>query len=87
MGREEAEQQQMVEEAAALLTARVNRLQQYPPDLRGEVAREYLMDLRPHLQAAIEALAYIARRRDLNDRERALQNAFKILLDARRLRG
>lgn len=85
MGREEAEQQQIVEEAAALLTVKVDRLHQYPTDLLGVVAREELMDLRPHLQAATEALEYIERRRDLNDKERALQHAFKMLLATRRL--
>ena len=64
--------------AEALVRETVERLSRLnPPHLVGVAARKDLMDLRPHLE---EALEDIERRRDLSDRERDLQHAFKMLL-------
>jgi hypothetical protein len=87
VGREELEQQQTVDEAAALLVETLDRLRRQPSDQMGTAAREALMDLRPRVEAALEALEYIEEQRDLTDRESDLQPAFKMLLDARRLTG
>jgi hypothetical protein len=39
------------------------------------------LELRPHLEEALEALANIERRRGLTDQERALKRAFRVLLE------
>lgn len=83
-----SEQELKVEAAEALVRETVGRLSQlYPPHLVGAAARKDLMDLRPRLEEAIEALEDIERGRDLTDRERDLQRAFKMLLAIRRRPG
>ena len=73
--------QAVVEEAEALVRERVKLLaRSYPSDLLEEAARENLLDLKPHLQGALEALEDIQRRRSLTDKEHAQQHAFKMLL-------
>ena len=83
VGRERVEQQK-IEEAAALLAETVDGLQPYPSDQIASAAREALMDLRPHVEAALETLETIEQGRDLTDRERDLRHAFKMLLDTRK---
>jgi hypothetical protein len=85
--REEADQQQRVEEAAALFVGSLNSLRRHPSDQMASAARESLLDLRPHVEAALQTLETIEGRRDLTDRERDLKHAFKMLLDAGRLPG
>jgi hypothetical protein len=46
-----------------------------------------MLDLRPHVEAALETLVDIEERRGPTDGEQDLQHAFKMLLDARRLPG
>jgi hypothetical protein len=87
VGREEAEQQQKIEETAVLLAETVANLRRYSPDRIEAVARANLMNLMPHLEEAIEALEDIERGRELTDRERDLQHTFKMLLVARRPPG
>ena len=86
LGRD-VEQQRSIEEAAALLEDTVNSLRRCPPDQMDASMRQDLMDLRPYLDAAMEALEDIERRRELTDRERNLQRAFKMLLEVRRRPG
>jgi hypothetical protein len=79
----QSEQELKVEAAEALVREAVGRLSQLnAPHLAG-AAREDLIDLRPHLDEAIEALEDIERGRELTDRERELQHAFKMLLALR----
>ncbi len=85
--REELEQEQRVEEAAALLVERVDSLQQCPPDRMEAAAREALIDLSSHLEEALETLEDIEGDRELTDRERDFQHAFRMLLEARGLLG
>ncbi len=87
MGREKLEQQQSVEKVAALLVETLDSLQRHPSDQMASAAREAVLDLRPHVEAALETLEDIGEHRNLTDRERNLQHAFKLLLDARRLPG
>jgi hypothetical protein len=87
VAREELEQEQRIEETAALLVETVDSLQQCPPDRMEAAAREALIDLRSHLEGALEALEDIERDRDLTDRERDFQHAFRMLLEARGLLG
>jgi hypothetical protein len=83
IGREQVEQQK-IEEAAALLAEMVDGLRRHPSNQMASAAREALMDLRPHAEAALETLETIERDRELTDRERDLQHAFKMLLAVRR---
>jgi hypothetical protein len=87
VGGEEAEQQRRVEEAAALLVETLDSLRRRPSDQMGTAAREALLDLRPHVEAALETLETVEERRALTERERDLQHAFKMLLEAKRLPG
>jgi hypothetical protein len=75
---------QKIEEAAALLEETLDSLRRHPSDQMASAAREALMDLGPHVEAALETLETIEQGRDLTDRERALQHAFKMLLDTRK---
>jgi hypothetical protein len=83
VGGEEVEKQQRVEEAAALLVETLDDLRRRPSDQMGPAAREALLDLRPHVEAALETLETVEERRALTDRERDLRHAFKMLLAAR----
>jgi hypothetical protein len=56
-----------------------------PPHLLCDAAREYLLELRPHLLEALDALADLEERRGLTDRELAWRRAFRILLETRRV--
>lgn len=70
-----------VDAAETLMRETVKHLsRRCPPDLLGEAAREDLMELKPHLQGALEALEDIQRRRSLTHKELAQQHAFKMLL-------
>jgi hypothetical protein len=51
-----------------------------PPHLFRETARGELLELRPHLQGALEELARIEGRRGLTNQELALRRAFRMLL-------
>ncbi len=82
-GREELDLRERVDGAAKLLTEMIDGLQWHPPDQIASAAREALIDLRSPLEKALEALEDIERRRDLADRERDLQHAFRLLLAAR----
>jgi hypothetical protein len=53
-----------------------------PPDLVGQTAHDALLDMRPHLQDALESLADIEKRRNLTEVEMARRHAFKMLLGA-----
>jgi hypothetical protein len=83
VSREEVEQQR-VEEAAALLTQLTDSLRRHPSEQMASAARKAMMDLKPHVKAALEALEYIEWDRDLTDRERDLQHAFNMLLAVKR---
>jgi hypothetical protein len=70
-----------VEAAEALMRETVKRLcRRCPPDLLGEAASDDLLELKPHIQGALEALEDIQRRRSLTDKELAQHHAFKMLL-------
>ena len=75
---------QKIEEAAALLEETLDSLRRHPSDQLASAAREALIDLRPHVEAGLEALETIEQGRDLTDRERDLRHAFKMLLDTRK---
>ena len=71
----------LIEEAEALMRETLKRLSQScPPDLLGEAAREDLLELKPHLEEALEAFEDIQRSRSLTDKEFTQQHAFKMLL-------
>jgi hypothetical protein len=79
---EEEASERKVEHTAALLRETVERLlRDYPPDLVAEAAREDLLNLRPRLEGALDALAQTERRRELTDRELACRRAFRMLSD------
>jgi hypothetical protein len=86
IGREEVAQQK-IEEAAALLERVIDGLRRHPSEQMAAAAHEALMDLRPHVEAALEALEDIEEHRNLTDREQDLQHAFKMLLAVRRRPG
>jgi hypothetical protein len=70
-----------VVQAAALLQDTIEHLsRRFPAHLVGEAARENLLELRPHFEDALGALADIERNRSLTDEELARQRAFKTLL-------
>ena len=73
--------EQRVEATDALLQDTVERIsRRYPFNLVGVAAREELLELRPHLKDALDALADIEQDRDLTDEELARRRAFKMLL-------
>ena len=73
--------EQRVEETDALLQDTVERLsRRCPAHLVGVAAREDLLELRLHIQDALDALADIERRRELADEELARRRAFKMVL-------
>jgi hypothetical protein len=82
IGREDVAQQK-IEEAAALLEGVIDGLRRRPSEQMAAAAHEALVDLRPHVEAALEALEDIEGRRHLTDREHDLQRAFKMLLAVR----
>jgi hypothetical protein len=87
MGKESAgskEQELKVEAAEVRVRKAVEHLSQLDSTHPVEAARKDLTDLRPHLEAAMEALENIERCRTLSDRERNLRHAFKMLLAVRR---
>ncbi len=55
----------------------------YPTHSVGTAAYDSLVDLRPHLEGALSALANIECRRDLTDQECSRQRAFRIALVSR----
>lgn len=55
----------------------------YPTHSVGTAACDSLVNLRPHLERALSALADIERRRDLTDQECSWQRAFRIALASR----
>jgi hypothetical protein len=81
------EQELKVEAAEARVQEAVEHLSQLNSPHPAEAARKDLMDLRPQLEEALEALENLQRRRTLSDRERNLQHAFKMLLAVRRRPG
>lgn len=73
--------EQRVEATDVLLQDSVERLSRgCPTHLVGVAAREDLLELRPHLKDALDALADIEGRRNLSDEELARRRAFKMLL-------
>jgi hypothetical protein len=73
--------EQRVEETDALLQDTVERLSRHcPAHLVGVAAREDLLELRPHIQDALDALEDIEGRRELTDEELARRRAFKMVL-------
>jgi hypothetical protein len=80
---EMGEAERRVKETDALVRETVIRLSRSAsPELLGERAHEDVLDLRPHLEEALAALAEIDRRRGLTDEELARRRAFKMLLVA-----
>ncbi len=77
---ERNEPEQRVEQTDALLQDTVEHLSRCPIHLLGMAAREALMNLRPHLKDALDALEDIEGRRTLTDEELARRRAFKMLL-------
>jgi hypothetical protein len=74
-----------VEQTDALIRDTVEHLtRRCPAHLVGAAAREDLLELKPHLEDALAALADIERRRELTDEELARRRAFKMLLAVRR---
>jgi hypothetical protein len=55
-----------------------------PENLRGEVAHEELLQLRPRVQEALAALEDVEERRGLTEEEHVWQRVFKLLLGAER---
>jgi hypothetical protein len=79
------EPERKVEAADALIRDTVEHLtRRCPAHLVGAAAREDLLELKPHLEDALAALAEIEGRRDLTDEELARRRAFKMLLAVRR---
>jgi hypothetical protein len=56
---------------------------QYPAHLVGAAACDSLVDLRPHLEDSLRALAGIEQRRELTDQELSWQRAFRMVLGTR----
>jgi hypothetical protein len=72
-----------VEMTDLLLREKVRHLSRgCPPQLLGEAAYEVLLDLKPQLEDALEALAEIERRRGLTAEELAKRRAIRTLLAA-----
>jgi hypothetical protein len=83
---EQYEPERKIEVAAVLLRETIEHLvRDCPPPLLGTAAREDLLDLKPHLQEALAALADIERLRCLTDEELSGRRAFKMLLLAETL--
>lgn len=77
------ESERRIEEADKLVRQTLLLLSRdYPPHLVGQTARDELLDMRPHLQEALEALGDIEGRRDLTEEEMARRHAFRMLLAA-----
>lgn len=76
--------EQRVEATDTLLRETVERLSRhYPTHSVGAAAHDSLVDLIPHLEEGLDALADIERRRDLTDQELSWQRAFRIILVTR----
>ena len=76
--------EQSVEAVAELVSQTVLRLtRECPADSRGVIARDALMDLRPRVHEALEALEDLKDRRNLTDEEHARRHAFVTLLCAK----
>ena len=76
-----SESERKVEETDALLQETVGRLSRNcPPHLLCDAAREELLELTPHLQEALGALADLQGRRSLTEEEDARRRAFRMLL-------
>jgi hypothetical protein len=70
-----------IEEADTLVRQTLMLLSRgYPPHLVGQAAHDALLDMRPHLQEALESLADVEGRRNLTEEEMARRHAFKMLL-------
>jgi hypothetical protein len=72
---------EIAEAAEALVVETVKLLSRgCPPENLAEAAREDLLELKPHLQVALEALEDAGQHRNLTDKELAQHHAFKTLL-------
>lgn len=76
---------QKIEATDRLLRETVECLSRYyPTHSVGAAAYDSLVDLRPHLEEGLSALADIERRRELTDQECSWQRAFRIGLSSSR---
>ena len=70
-----------VKRAEVLLQVTLDRLLRCPAERKEEATREALVKLRPHVEAALEALETIGRMSGLDDEMIAKRGAFVMLLD------
>ena len=70
-----------VKRAELLAREMVDGLLRCPAERKEAATHEALVNLRPHLQGALEALETIRRVRGLTDEELAQREAFMMLLD------
>jgi hypothetical protein len=70
-----------LERVLRLLQEEVDGLLQCPAEGKEAATHEALARLRPHMEAALEALEDVGRLRDLNDVELVREQAFVRLLD------
>lgn len=77
--------EQVVEASGVLVEQTVGRLcRDCPEYLLGVAAQDALMDLRPRVLEALEALEEIEKRRQLTEEELSQQHAFVTLLNTKR---
>ena len=77
--------EQKIEATDKLLRETVECLSRhYPTHSVWAAACDSLVDLRPHLEEGLSALANIERRRELTDQECSWQRAFRIVLSSSR---
>ena len=79
---EEVELRRKVERAVAAAIETVEDLMRYPPEHKKAAGNEALLELRPHVEAALEALESIEGRRSPTEEEYLRWKAFKTLLAA-----
>jgi hypothetical protein len=70
-----------VKRAELLLRITLDRLLRYQAGRKEEATREALVKLRPHVEAALEALETLGRMRGLDDEMIVKRGAFMMLLD------
>jgi hypothetical protein len=70
-----------VKRAEVLIQITLDKLLRYPAERKEEATREALVKLRPHVEAALEALETIGRMRGLDDEMIVKRGAFMMVLD------